>query len=125
MRCFVHHDQEAVGVCRACGKGLCPDCAVDLGHTICCRACVQKAQELQAQIVRNELATKAQKRNRFFLPIYFIAFGVIGLYFGLSFHSTSTVANYALVIGAIFTIFGLFLGVVQHRLYKAIDRNLS
>jgi len=37
MRCFNHQDHEAVGCCKACGKGLCPDCAADLGHALACR----------------------------------------------------------------------------------------
>jgi hypothetical protein len=32
MRCFYHHDKEAVGSCKSCGKGLCPECAV--GHSM-------------------------------------------------------------------------------------------
>jgi hypothetical protein len=37
MKCFYHHDQDAVGECKSCGKGLCPACAVDLGKGLACR----------------------------------------------------------------------------------------
>lgn len=30
MRCLNHRDREAVGTCKACSKGLCAECAVDL-----------------------------------------------------------------------------------------------
>lgn len=30
MHCFNHDDRDAVDICKACGKGLCPECATDL-----------------------------------------------------------------------------------------------
>ena len=36
MRCYYHQDKEAVGGCKSCGKGLCPECAVDLGKGLAC-----------------------------------------------------------------------------------------
>ena len=37
MRCFYHQEKEAVGTCRSCGKGLCPECAADLTKGLACR----------------------------------------------------------------------------------------
>ena len=37
MKCFYHHDEEAVGSCKSCGKGVCPACLVDLGKGLACR----------------------------------------------------------------------------------------
>ena len=37
MHCFYHQTTDAVGVCKSCGKGVCPDCAVDLDKGIACR----------------------------------------------------------------------------------------
>ena len=46
MRCFTHQEKEAVAICRACGKGLCPDCGVDLGRGLSCRGrCEQDARD--------------------------------------------------------------------------------
>lgn len=30
MRCFYHQDKEAIGSSKSCGKGSCPECAVDM-----------------------------------------------------------------------------------------------
>jgi hypothetical protein len=130
MRCFVHHDHEAVGICRACNKGLCPDCAVDLGHSISCRgACEQKAQKMHAEFVRgiammnrSEAILNAQKRGRFILLAFCILLGAV--YIGFNF-SARDPFNFGTVSGAIFLIFGLALFVRQHRMYKTIDRNQS
>ncbi len=45
MKCFLHHDQDAVGACKSCGKGLCPHCAVDLGKGLACRQHCEAAVE--------------------------------------------------------------------------------
>jgi hypothetical protein len=37
MKCYCHLEEEAVGTCKSCGKGLCPACAVDLGKGLACR----------------------------------------------------------------------------------------
>ena len=37
MNCFNHPNVPAVGICKACQKGLCKECAVDLGHGIACK----------------------------------------------------------------------------------------
>jgi len=54
MRCFYHEDKEAVGTCKSCGKGLCRDCAVDLGKGLACRGrCEADVQGMIQLIDRN------------------------------------------------------------------------
>ena len=48
MRCFYHPEREAVGLCKACSKGLCTSCAVDLGHGI-----AEAVTALHSLIARN------------------------------------------------------------------------
>ncbi len=37
MNCFNHPNVPAVGICKYCHKGLCMECAIDLGHGIACK----------------------------------------------------------------------------------------
>lgn len=37
MRWSCHQDREVVGSSKSCGKGLCPECAVDLLKALACR----------------------------------------------------------------------------------------
>jgi len=37
VRCYNHPERDAVGSCKSCCKGLCTECAVDLGHGLSCR----------------------------------------------------------------------------------------
>ena len=134
MRCFVHHDQEAVGVCCVCGKGLCPDCAVDLGRAISCRgACEQQARATQAQfsaramheqLARSSAALSQQsqtllrisKRARLITPVIFITVGVILALLGLI--GRNPFYFIPASIGLLFFVIGLVLLVFQWSLSK-------
>lgn len=37
LKCYVHQDIDAVGVCSSCGRGVCRRCAVKLAGKIYCR----------------------------------------------------------------------------------------
>jgi hypothetical protein len=36
MKCYVHRSDDAVGLCRSCGRGVCPDCAAEVGRALAC-----------------------------------------------------------------------------------------
>jgi len=70
MRCFYHNDHEAVGTCRLCSKGLCPECLTDLDVAIGCKG---RHEELARRIAMTQaratrLATLA--------PAFFILMGL-------------------------------------------------
>jgi hypothetical protein len=49
MNCFNHPDVPAVGICKACQKGLCMECVVDLGHGIACKNHREKVEILNLE----------------------------------------------------------------------------
>ncbi len=54
MKCFYHRDADAVGVCKACNKGLCDTCAVDVGGGLACReSCVDQVRRINELVQRN------------------------------------------------------------------------
>ena len=54
MKCFNHQSRDAVGTCKSCGKGLCPDCAVDMDRGLACRdRCEDEVSALIALIDQN------------------------------------------------------------------------
>jgi len=51
MECFQHEGRTAVGSCRACFKGVCRSCAVDLGRGLACAGrCEEAARALIASL---------------------------------------------------------------------------
>jgi hypothetical protein len=64
MNCFYHHTIVAVGVCKSCGKGLCPECAADLGKGIACKGhCENEVQSVIRLIDFNAAMVDAKKGN--------------------------------------------------------------
>jgi hypothetical protein len=65
MKCFAHNPTEAVAVCRACGKGVCPQCAVELDYGLVCQTgpCKAKAEAFNTVMEQNAaLAPNIQSR---------------------------------------------------------------
>jgi hypothetical protein len=119
VRCFIHQDIEAVGTCRACNKGLCPACVVDLDHSISCRGnCENKARALHAQVAQGAVVINTQKRNRFFLPAFFI---VMGAAFMLFASDGKSVLNFGTVAGGGFIAFGVVLIILVQRYARDLE----
>ena len=60
MKCFYHNDKDAVGICKSCNKGLCPDCAVDTGNGLACKeTCESKVKAINELIEKNIAAYAA------------------------------------------------------------------
>ena len=58
MKCYVHDDEEAVGVCKHCSKAVCKKCAVpnDLNFLVCSEICKQEALLYQEMTERAKMA---------------------------------------------------------------------
>ena len=60
MKCYNHSDIDAVAICKNCQKGLCKDCAVEVGNGIACKdKCEQDVQSINEMIKRS---MKSQKK---------------------------------------------------------------
>ena len=54
MKCFYHHDRDAVGSCKSCQRGLCSDCAVDFPQGLACPSrCEADVKDLITLIQNN------------------------------------------------------------------------
>ncbi len=59
MNCFNHTEVAAVGICKSCYKGLCPECAIELTDGIACaNSCASKVEELNTAIEQNKALHK-------------------------------------------------------------------
>ena len=56
MKCFYHHENDALGLCKNCGKGLCSQCVVDIGDGLACPGrCEEQVR------ANNELMQRSRK----------------------------------------------------------------
>jgi hypothetical protein len=81
MKCFTHRSSDAVGVCRACQKGLCAECAIDHKFALSCRGdCESEVAFARSQNLTSRKLIAVQKRNRYLAPGFFGAAGVVFLF---------------------------------------------
>lgn len=74
MNCYYHSKETAVGSCKSCCKGLCIECAVDVGDGLACRGkCEDRVKVLNTIIGRSERTIEATGG----------VFRNAGVYFGL------------------------------------------
>jgi hypothetical protein len=113
VKCFYHHEQDAVGGCKSCGKGLCPECAVDLGKGLACSGrCEAQVRALIALIDQNaETAGKtvrllrSARQTHFWTAALYIALGAGFASWGLL---SEEMLGFAVVLGGLFLVYGLF-----------------
>jgi hypothetical protein len=53
MKCFYHPQTDAVAICKNCSKGVCFECAVDVGNGVACKGkCEAEVQAVNQMIQR-------------------------------------------------------------------------
>src|SRR5262245_19526894 len=84
MKCFYHSDQDAVGICKSCNRGLCRECCAELNPGLACRGkCETDVASLNALVERGKnayaVAGSACRRNAIVLLIIGIGFLSLGI----------------------------------------------
>lgn len=107
MKCYYHGEVDAVGICKSCSKGLCRDCAVDLGKGLACESCKQDEIDLITTIDRNIKMGSNYKNIRkngiaqfAFLLIMGGTFLGTGIYYGKTFSIT---------MGSVFVLYSFYI----------------
>lgn len=77
MRCYEHREQEALGTCNHCSRGLCAECLTEVGVKIACRTrCAESVRQLE------EFLAVARSNAAFVRTahlINFLTYGFLGL----------------------------------------------
>lgn len=115
MNCFKHPHNSALGICRVCGKGLCPECVVDLGHSLACQGAHEAdAVALKALTLRSTKLLKASRTSRFLAPVFIAIFGLVFLWDGFK---QESLFNFTSFLGAAFVAFGVAILASNLRAY--------
>ncbi len=65
MKCFQHHERDAVGLCYACQKGVCPECHVTVADTSSCHGlCEERVKDTIAMVQRNVEVSKSYSSGK-------------------------------------------------------------
>lgn len=121
MRCFYHQDKDAVGSCKSCGKGVCAECAADLGKGLACRGrCEDDVRALISLIDRNiqlqpttTRLIQASGSARLAGSLFLLACGATFLFYGLTSQREMTLVT---ILGVGFLAYGLFVLLWSRRI---------
>jgi hypothetical protein len=110
MNCFRHRHEEAIAICRQCGKAACAECCRDTAHGVAC------SDECARELAQMQLLTSRLKQNYgvgfkppmpISVPTYFF-FGLVLLITGLYvFISQSRIDYLTLAMAAVFFVMAL------------------
>jgi hypothetical protein len=115
MRCFYHQDQVAVGSCKACGKGLCPACAVDLEYGLACRGKHEaRAEALEQLTVRAMQVQSTAGSAKYVGPAFTGFMGLIFTTYGVFWDRG---ARLLLFLGIGFLVYSVIVFRVNRRAY--------
>lgn len=119
MKCYQHRSIDAVGVCKSCGKAVCPDCAVELGFAITCPGACEETARAYHKLNNNSIAVyQEQKKNRYFAPSFFTVLGIVYLVYG--YIENCAFSSFTVILGLCFFIFGMVLFFIQRRMMNRI-----
>lgn len=85
MNCFYHPEKTAVAICKSCQRGLCMECAADIGNGLACKGkCEEQVAKINKIIDSNpQMVSKVNAslwRNFVFLVtagLLFVAMGTL------------------------------------------------
>ena len=120
MRCFIHQDREAIGTCRACSRGLCPDCASAMPFGLACRG----SHEQLVQLSYEALARTAQIHSAYGKVRYLGAglFSGLGVFSGVYAWTSGGHANVFYFYGVLTIAVGVALFYAQRRAYGKLGQ---
>ena len=117
MQCFNHQQQAAIGVCKCCSRGLCAECAKDLGHGLACRDRHEAQVEAMNMIIeKNARIYAAAPKNILIGPVFFLPLGL--LFAGFGYFSAGGITDLPFLMGLAFIIFAVVSFVRSRALFR-------
>jgi hypothetical protein len=121
MKCYVHPDIEAIGICGVCGRGLCLSCAAEVRRRLACRdLCEERSRLLlQAEDANLEAVGQAQRlvgaaRKAYAgVAVFLLVIGLCFIAFG---HLQWSKVWFVAIFGYIFVAFAVLILLGARRL---------
>lgn len=116
MNCFNHSDKSAIGSCKFCSKGLCLDCATDLGHGLACKNKHEtQVENINMLISKNTQVYASAPKNALIAPIFYLFMGLV--FAGFGYFSKGGMTDLPFVLGIGFIAFGVVVFIRNKKLY--------
>lgn len=124
MNCFNHSNINSIGLCKACNKGLCHECAVDLGHGIACKNKHEKdVEDLNMIVTQSTKIYTSASKNNLIAPIFYIFMGLV--FAGFGYFSRGGVTDLPFILGVGFIVFGIVIFIRNRALFDKKKKVLN
>ena len=88
MKCYNHHDRDAFGICKSCGKALCLECMNTEASDVICKndlKCLHRYNQAESMMNNVEkMYSKTNVRRSIIIAVLFILlgtpFGIISIF---------------------------------------------
>lgn len=118
MRCFYHPEKEAVGICKSCQRGLCPECATDLGHGLACAGKhEQDVNTIKTIIDQSAKIYEVTPKTRNAAPLFYGFMGAVFAGYGLL--NGRGVTDFSVILGTGFIVFAVYTYVYNKKTYAS------
>jgi hypothetical protein len=116
MRCYYHHDIEAIATCRNCCRGLCDACIAEVNKISACRGrCEADVAAMHALLARSDSAFTTAARQMRIAALICVLFAA--LFVLLSRRMPYSMATWLLLPAALVLLVGAALLVLNARRY--------
>ncbi|MBC9248958.1 hypothetical protein A9179_01590 [Pseudomonas alcaligenes] len=123
MNCFNHHTDAAIAICKSCGKGVCPSCAIDKGFAVTCsESCADEASDtfIMSSRAKRMYGLGGAKKVFPLGVVIWMVFGLLFSSFGIyRFAESGTPEWFLLLFGAA----SFFLAFATYRRAKSLELN--
>ena len=122
MKCFNHPAKEAVAICKACGRAVCPECQIESENGIACRqSCAKTLSEKYALHAKQIDHFKNIRRMNFLGSLFSIGMGILFIYF--SSLGAGFVYDFIFLLGAGFAVYGIMVQLVNMVMFFKAKNN--
>jgi len=119
MKCAGHPESDAIGICLACARGVCDQCAVDLGRALACKdRCEPEVRRLLdlrdfsfSQPSTQSAILGRTKRAYTRSGVFFVFLGGVFALWGYFYAQ----AQFLAILGIVFACYGLWQIVAARR----------
>lgn len=116
MKCFIHKNEDAVGICKSCGKGICMQCTTELINGISCKndSCEKRVNLINKMLDNNAVIISVSNKHVKRMAYISIMLGILFVIFGgLLFVNDKIFGMVTVIMGIVFIVFGIFNKKVQ------------
>lgn len=122
MNCFNHPEKNSVAICKACGKAICHECALETEDGIACQQSCSNSLSKKNELYKKQAAhLKNMKRLSLLGSFFSIGMGILFIYF--SYQGFGLVYDFIFLLGVGFTVYGIVAQFVNMLIFFKTKRN--